>query len=253
MKISWIFLLFAGIACSAQQKTYTTAHAHSHNDYEQAMPFQDAWQHGFGSIEADIWLRGGRLIVAHDSAGLSRQWTLDSLYLLPLQLGIEKNNGWVYADKTRSLQLMIDIKSEATATLDKLVETLKTYPVLIHCASLKILISGNRPAPAHFSSYPSWIYFDGELNKAYQPDELKKIEMLSDNFARYSRWKGVGAIPEKDSIVLQHLIDKTHRLGKKIRFWNAPDNENAWQTFMRLGVDFINTDKIAELSGFLAK
>jgi len=210
-----------------------------------------AWQKGFGSIEADIWLHKGQLTVGHDSAQLARNRTLDSLYLGPLAVCMKKNGGHVYADSNHSLQLMIDIKSDAILTLDKLVETLQQYSSLIHTSSLKIVISGSRPPAAQFTSYPSWIRFDGELRKEYQPQELEKIEMLSDNFARYSKWRGKGDLPEKERKLLQQQIDKAHALGKKVRFWNAPDMPESWKTFIDLGVDYINTDYIEGLSQFL--
>lgn len=244
-----ILLIICGVPCAAQ-KSYTTANAHSHNDYQQSIPFTLAWTNQFGSIEADIFLHNGKLIVAHDSSQLSRQWSLDSLYLRPLRKCIAKNGGSVYADKNRSLQLMIDIKSEAHATLNKLVATLKTYSDLASTPSLKIVISGSRPDAALFSDYPSWILFDGELRKEYQPEALNRIVMISDNFARYSFWKGKDTIPSKDKAVLQQLVNKVHAQGKKIRFWNAPDNIDAWKVLVELGVDYINTDHIQELSSF---
>jgi alkaline phosphatase len=33
----------------------TVSNAHSHNDYEQPIPFRMAYQAGFGSVEADIF------------------------------------------------------------------------------------------------------------------------------------------------------------------------------------------------------
>ena len=190
------------------------------------------------------------MVVAHDSSQLARQWALDSLYLRPLRLCIAKNGGSVYMDKSRSLQLMIDIKSEAHATLDKLVTLLKSYSDLVSNPSLKIVISGSRPDAAHFSAYPAWILFDGEFRKEYQPEALKKIEMISDNFARYSFWRGKDTIPSKDKEALQRLVNKVHAQGKKIRFWNAPDNVVAWKVLVELGVDYINTDHIHELHQF---
>ena len=40
-------------------------------------------------------------------------------------------------------------------------------------------------------------------------------------------------------------------LKKKIRFWNSPDDINAWNTFMNMKIDFINTDHIRELADYL--
>ena len=40
--------------------------AHAHNDYEHVRPLHDALDHGFTSVEADIFLVDGDLLVAHD-------------------------------------------------------------------------------------------------------------------------------------------------------------------------------------------
>src|ERR1043166_3466380 len=40
--------------------------AHAHNDYEHGRPLLDALDQGFCSIEADVWLVDGKLLVAHD-------------------------------------------------------------------------------------------------------------------------------------------------------------------------------------------
>ena len=82
--------LFAIVCClsllsAAAQKKYTTANAHSHNDYEQASPFSLAYQHRFGSIEADIWLKDGNIFVAHDAKDIQASRTLAALYLDPIK------------------------------------------------------------------------------------------------------------------------------------------------------------------------
>lgn len=145
---------------------------------------------------------------------------------------------------------MIDIKTAALPTLQKLVDKLGNYPLLINNRSLKIVISGNRPDPSAFNTWPSWIWFDGELNKAYTKEQLDKIEMLSDNFSRYSSWNGKGRLPEKEKIIIQGLITKAHEAKKKIRFWNAPDILNSWYAYIDMGVDYINTDHIEAIGIF---
>ena len=42
--------------------------AHAHNDYEHDRPLLDALDHGFTSIEADVFLVEGQLLVAHNFA-----------------------------------------------------------------------------------------------------------------------------------------------------------------------------------------
>lgn len=243
-------LLFSCLESYGQQ-TYTSANVHSHNDYEQLFPFWAAWRQGFGSIEADVFLDNGELIVAHERTQMKRRWTIDSLYLQPLQQCIRENKGYVFADTSRQLQLLIDIKSEAVSTLNRLVEKLRDYPLLTATSSLKIVISGNRPEASGLASYPDWIWFDGDLQKEYNKDQLDRIEMLSGNFSRYSSWNGKGRLPEKERLVLKELISNAHSLNKKIRFWNSPDIMNSWYSFMELGIDYINTDHIDGITTFL--
>ena len=45
-KLLFIIFVVAAITSFAQPKNYTTANAHSHNDYEQAEPFYVAWRNG---------------------------------------------------------------------------------------------------------------------------------------------------------------------------------------------------------------
>jgi alkaline phosphatase len=149
------------------------------------------------------------------------------------------------------LQLLVDVKTDSAATLDRLVKKLQSYPGITGCKAVKIVISGSRPAPLAFASYPDWIYFDGELHVDYPPAAIKKIEMLSDNFRHYSSWNGTDTLPAKDKSILEALIAKAHRLHKKVRFWNAPDLTSSWKVFMELGVDYINTDHIVAAATFL--
>jgi len=244
-------LLFICTVSLGQPAVYTVANLHSHNDYEKPFPYWEAYNQGYGSIEADIFLKGDDLIIAHDTVQLKMGRTLDSFYLQPLQQCIVKNKGYPYADKASDLQLLIDIKTDSVATLNKLVEKLKAYPVITSCARVKIVITGNRPAMSAFTGYPSYIYFDGELYKEYTAKAIGKIEMLSDNFRRYSRWNGLDSIPLKDKNIIAALIAKAHQLHKKVRFWNAPDIINSWNVFMAMGVDYINTDHITGAATYL--
>lgn len=250
------FLVFQFLitVAAAQHPAYTTANAHSHNDYEQNSPFSAATAHQFGSIEADIFLSEdtASLFVAHTrSESVKRRRTLDSLYLLPLQEMIRKNNGSVYPDSTRRLQLMIDVKTAAEPTLRKLIMVLQRYPPLLNCPSLRLVISGNRPDASAFSRYPPYIFFDGLLEKDYPAEALPKIAMLSAPFYQYSSWKGDNALTAADSLKIGKAVQSARRLGKPVRLWAAPDEPNAWKTLMRLQVGYINTDHIDELSDFL--
>ena len=60
----------AATASTARSDVTPLARAHAHNDYEHTRPLQDALDHGFTSVEADVWLVDGELRVVHDLAGL---------------------------------------------------------------------------------------------------------------------------------------------------------------------------------------
>jgi alkaline phosphatase len=245
------FLLMNILLVKAQPGQYTTANAHSHNDYEQAHPFWEAYHAGFGSIEADIFLVNGVLLVGHNTSELTATRSLTDLYLKPLLSCLNKEGGHPYTDTSRHLQMLIDVKTNAVKTLNALVSLLKQYPELIHSSSVKWVISGNQPAPGHFADYPSFIWFDGKLNRTYSSKAMTRIAMFSDDLERYTKWKGEGPIPEKELKPIQHLIFKTHQLHKTIRFWDSPDSPEAWQTFVKLGVDYINTDHIEKLTQWM--
>jgi alkaline phosphatase len=248
------FLLLMGLFCSplwSQTIIYSVANAHSHNDYENPIPFHTAYNAGFGSIEADIFLQNDELIVAHDSKELRQHRTLVQYYILPLLSEVQKSNGYAFEDSSKRLQMLIDIKTEAHATLEKLIQVLEGFPLLVQNRTLSWVITGNRPDPKGYDSYPSFIHFDGELQREYPPSALPRIAMMSDDFKRYSSWDATHEIPPADQIRLELVIKKAHQLGKPVRFWDAPDNKNAWKEFMFLQVDFINTDHIEDLKTFL--
>jgi hypothetical protein len=97
--------------------------AHAHNDYEHPRPLFDALACGFASIEADIHLVDGRLLVAHDRKSVKPGRTLEALYLDPLRARVRENGGRVYRDGP-TITLLVDVKSEAVATYAALDEML---------------------------------------------------------------------------------------------------------------------------------
>ena len=205
----------------AQPKHYTTANAHSHNDYEQSKPFVSAYTEHFGSIEADVFSVPGSdvLLVGHELVHIqTNPRTLDSLYLLPIANALKRNKGYPYADASRHLQLMIDIKTGAAETLAKLIKSLEKYPAITRNSNVHIVISGNKPSVNNLDTFPSYIKFDGNLTEIYSEQQLKYIGMISSSFGTYSKWNGTGEFPDTDRTRLQADIDRAHAAGKKYGF-----------------------------------
>lgn len=237
----------------AQPTVYTTANAHSHNDYENPFPFRAAYNEGFGSLEADLHLINDTLWVAHDKPRPGIDPTFDQLYLRTLNEAVGRNQGYPYADHTKKLQVLIDLKTPALPTLDKVVAALRPYPALTNNPQIRFVISGSRPDSTTWQQYPSFIWFDGNLGQYYPAATLEKIALMSAGFTKYSNWNGKGRLVAKELDTIQRLIAGAHALGKPVRFWATPDNTNAWYHLMKWQVDYINTDRIAELGSFLKK
>jgi alkaline phosphatase len=246
-----VLLVLAVLSLQAQPTAYTVSNAHSHNDYEQKVPFWLAYNEGFGSIEADIFLRQDSLVVAHSTKELALQRTLEAWYLDPLLACVRKNGGRPYPNGGGMLQVLIDLKTDSIHTLDRLIKVLEKYPELTGNPAIRFVITGNRPAASLWASYPSWVWFDGVLSDVYDKAALDRVAMLSDDFKAFSKWNGKGVIPAAEWARLEEAVKKAHQWKKTVRFWDAPDFINAWYQFMRLQVDFINTDHIAALSEFL--
>jgi alkaline phosphatase len=234
---------------------YSTLNAHSHNDYVNTIPFWLAYNNHFGSIETDIWAVKDELFVAHSKAEIKPELTLDSLYIQSIVKIFKQNNGKAWIDRSSAFQLLIDLKTTTEPTLTLLVQKLRKYPDIfdpkVNNNAIRIVITGNRPVPSEFGKYPDFIYFDGILSQNYTEEQLKRIALYSENIKKFTPWNGEGTIIDKDRIRIQFVIDSVHALNKKIRFWNAPDDINAWETFMNMRVDYLNTDHIVKLSEYL--
>lgn len=248
-----LFVVFSKTTLCAQTPLrYTTAQAHSHNDYEQNIPFLRAYYQQFGSVEADIFLRNDTIFVAHDEKYITSKNTFSNLYLKPILAQIEKNNGSIYPDKTLGLQLLIDLKTPGITTIPALVKVLQPYAsILAPKGSVKIVLSGDTPPPAQFNQYPDYIFFDGRPEIRYTKAELERIGLISQSFTNYTKWNGKGVLVKKEKEALEEVIRHVHGQGKKIRFWATPDEVNAWKMLMNMGLDYLNTDKVEELGPYL--
>ncbi|HEY4327783.1 MAG TPA: hypothetical protein VGN20_27625 [Mucilaginibacter sp.] len=242
-------LLNIKIAANAQIKTYTVADAHSHNDYNNSMPFYRAYNKGFGSIEVDVFAVNRQLMVAHDAKYIVANRSLKILYIDPLLKKFK-------TDTIRQLRLLIEIKEDYKAVLSLVIKELKplkqyfSYPN--HPGRLSIVMTGAVPPANELWNYPDWITFDVDHLNGFTPHEWEKIELVSFPFAKYVKWwNGTRVLTPDEIRKLRGSIDSVHQAGRKIRFWETPDTKTSWLTLMKLGVDVIGTDAIEELGDFL--
>lgn len=232
-----ILLVCTLFICSHLLLNAQTHYIHSHNDYEQVVPFWGALSAGASSVEADVLLKDENLWVAHEEASITSGRTLKSLYLEPLDKALKLEMA------KDTLQLLIDVKSEAYSTLSKIVEELKAFPAIIHSKNIRIVVSGNRPLAKDYAKYPSWILFDYQsLEPFTSPEIAEKVALVSLSFRPLTSWNGKGRLTADDLQKVKQTIDKAHALEKPFRFWASPDSKTAWKVLADLGVDYINTD-----------
>lgn len=246
-----VFVCFIfSLTAIAQQKVFTSSNAHSHNDYLHPVPFYTAYNAGFGSIEVDIFPVNGILCVAHSKNEIQASLTLKNLYLDPLLAKLTTIN-------FPPIKLLVDIKEDYVLSLDLLLREIEPHKQWLSTPnkskSLTILISGKRPIPTEYKTYPDYIFFDDDLKLPHTILEWKRVGQVSLQFTKFSTWKGKGSMEPKDKKMLKQVIDSVHMAGKTIRFWAAPDTEASWILQMELGVDLIGTDKVDELAVFLRR
>lgn len=221
--------------------------AHAHNDNLHDRPLFDALAAEFTSVEADVYLVGDQLVVGHDPDDPRPARTLQALYLDPLRERIRQRGGVHRADE-RHFQLLVDVKTEAESTWAVLDRVLAEYDDILRTHSpadtvvdrpVSLVVSGNR-ARASMEQVPTrYAGYDGRI-----PDHLDDpappafLPLVSQSLALMQQ-------------PLDDVVEQAHASGRTVRFWNVPATTQTWSRLLAAGVDWINTDDLSGLAGFL--
>jgi hypothetical protein len=232
--------------------------AHAHNDYEHKRPLFDALDHGFCSVEADIFLKGDQLLVGHSALSLKPERTLARLYLDPLRERVQANGGRVYRDGP-VVYLLIDVKTEANPTyvaLDKVLARYADFLSVVRHDKLKakavtVVVSGNRASDLIAAQEVRYAGIDGRLTDLDSTAPAHLMPWISDRWTKEFRWGGDGPMPAEERAKLVQFVEKAHQRGRLMRFWATPERAEVWKELRTAGVDLINTDRLAELRRFL--
>jgi hypothetical protein len=238
-------------------------HAHAHNDYLHERPLVDALSHGFCSVEADLFLVDGKLLVAHDRLQLKAERTLEALYLDPLLERVQDNGGRVYPGGP-DFVLLVDFKSadeETYIALDRVLagyEEMLTVVVqgVVEKKAVTVIVSGNR-AWKRISADPTrYAGVDGRLSDLGSNRTSHLMPLVSDNWEQNFTWLGRGPMPEAERTKLRRIVQEAHQKGRRVRFWSTPDRQSParealWSELLAAGVDHIGTDDLDGLQRFL--
>lgn len=249
-------LLALALTCCGAAAAQPPVLIHSHNDYAQRVPFYQAYAQQVSSIEADVFLHDGQLLVGHDVEDLRADMTFEALYVEPIVTLFARNGGRAFRDSDQTLQLMVELKSETDPTLRAVAALLGRWPEVfdpeVNPAAVRVAVTGRVPAPETFDRYPRFLGFDGAWDADYTPEQLERIALISTNFRDFSQWNGKGTIIPAEKERLEQVIDRAHEQGKPVRFWNAPEGTTVYYTFYDMGIDYINTDNPEVCAAFFA-
>ena len=235
-------------------------HAHAHNDYNHQRPLLDALERGFASIEADVFLVNGELLVGHNKEDLRPERTLVGLYLAPLEKHVRANGGRVFEGNERLL-LLVDFKSDGPAAYAALSKLLAGRDEMFSemrdgkfvPRAVDVVITGNRPVKEIAADSARRVVVDGRLDDLRADVSKDLIPLVSENWFAHFTWRGDGEMPADQQQRLRELAEKVHAGGRRLRFWGAPDNEKIWSAQLDAGVDLVNTDDLDGLKRFLVE
>jgi hypothetical protein len=230
-------------------------HAHSHNDYEHERPLLDALDNRFTSVEADIWLVQGEILVSHNEGAY--KGSLKDLYLDPLQSRIN-DKGSVHGDGGGFL-LWIDIKDGRPELNQALENLLRGYPMLTVFneqgakeGPVTAILTGDAASKErHVAQYsPCRACRDGGYAKD-NPAADHRWRWIAARWGSLFDWDGEGEFPADQKARLVEMLEDIHGKGRKVRFWGSPDKVTYWTLAVETGIDLINTDRLEDLRVFL--
>lgn len=262
--LAGLFVSLSGLGACPQARAQDQAglvplvKAHSHNDYMRKRPLLEALDAGFCSVEADIFLIDGELLVAHDLDKCKPENTLQRMYLDPLLERVRKNQGRVYPNGPE-VTLLIDFKADGPATYTRLKEVLTPYEEMLtvftpdstETKAVTLIISGNSPRDMIAAEPKRLVSVDGRLSDLGGKANKHLMPMISNSWVEVFHWYGSGEMKPEEYKTLQEYITQAHANGQKIRFWAVPMTVTAWTLLYDAGLDVLNTDNIPKLQEFL--
>ncbi len=234
---------------SSQAPKRLIIRAHSHNDYMQARPLDEALDNGFTSVEVDVFPVGGKLLVSHNEKDIKPEKTIESMYLDKLSVRAKANHGRIYPRSKTTFWVLVDVKKNGAEAYKTFKTILDKYPELKPNKShVRFVISGDRAIEAIAADKGKWAGIDGrveDLGKKYSFEQMPWISgdygVLYPMFMTDARYFAGNFKPPSA------MVKKVHAEHRLIRFWGVPDKAEFWQDLWGYGVDLINTDHIAAL------
>jgi hypothetical protein len=253
-----MFLLLFVMAAAPPVPVVPLRHAHAHNDYAHRRPLLDALDRGFCSVEADVFLVRGGLLVGHTWFDLLPGRTLEKLYLEPLRRRARACKGQIYPGGS-PFYLLIEIKTDAKKTYPVLDRLLSRYADVLSVVkdgklerkAVTVVVTGNCPRDVIHAQKIRRAAIDGGAGDLDSTAPAHLIPWISARWSSQFRWRGQGEMPATERAKLRDMVKKADKHGRLVRFWATPEKPALWRELRAAGVHLINTDRLDELRAFL--
>ena len=226
--------------------------AHSHNDYMQARPLDEALDNGFNSVEVDVFPVDGKLLVAHNAKDVRPDKTIESMYLDKLSARANANHGAIYPGSKTTFWVLVDVKRDGPLSYSLFKQVLDRYPELKpsglgHRSRVRFVISGDRDYPGIAADKGKWAGIDGRIEDLGKGYSFEQMPWISGDWSELFPYKGEATFPAAQKDKLNTMVKAIHAEHRLVRFWGAPDMESMWSLHWNAGVDLLNTDHISAL------
>jgi hypothetical protein len=263
---------------------------HSHNDYWRPLPFWSALSVGAISIEADVWLYNDTLYVGHESAALTPQRTLQTLYIDPIMSVLNSTNpvnaftstqshpnGVFDTSSGQTLYLFIDLKTSGPETWPVVVDALEPLRSAGYLTTYNGTSNGITPGPvtvigtgntpqSNFTdpTEPRDYFFDANLAMLSTTQSNITSDISPIASCQFSRFIGeitteanssVSGFNETQLETLRGHLSTAAEKGIKGRYWDTPGwptsvRNGVWEVLEREGVGLLNADDLVAAAGF---
>lgn len=255
--VVFLFFLLPTLPVFSQKQILPNAYAH--NDYWHKRPLFDALDNGFTYVEADVYLRGNKLVVAHHPVLMNKKRTLEKLYLKPLMEYVTANKNTAEGMDNFPITLMIDIKTSPDKTYEALEVLIEKYKSILSgyedgrlvTRYVTIVLTGHKPYNLLKVNKNRFAFMDEDLKHTGRDSTANTYPIASCKYSNLVKWKGKGMMPSKQKARLEYYVTQAHDHGRKVRLWGSPENKVVWDELLKCNVDLINTDKLVALKNFL--
>lgn len=242
------FLLAVSISVDAQVKLMPNLVLTQ--EFQTEKEIWPTFTQGVVHYEAHIMYIYGEVFVTEhmpDSANHNLP-TLRNTYLLPIYSQYKKNQGKVHANFDEEMYLFLNIKFDPRKTYQKIWEQVSPYHEMLtyrvgpqwHDGKLKVIFVGNAPMRTFQQERVSFAAAQGTVEDLEKNYDNKLMPLIGIDFLHDFNWNGVGKMPFDEYKKFREIIQNAHKQGKKVRVYNAPEEENVWDVLYTAGVDMIS-------------